>query len=73
VQPTDGRNTTGQYDPIYHNVDGKTHITLPNQLQKLFDQKCFEAAAELGGNFKYNIDMNSGNPLGIGGCSKHNL
>jgi choline dehydrogenase len=66
MKPTDGRNITGEYDPAYHNLDGMTRISLPNQLQRIFDKRCFEAADELGGNFKFNLDMNSGNPLGTG-------
>jgi hypothetical protein len=37
---------------------------LANQIRKPFDERFFNAADELGGNFKFNIDMNSGKPLG---------
>jgi hypothetical protein len=43
-------------------------ISLPNQIRKPFDERFFNAADELGGNFKFNIDMNSGKPLGSGKC-----
>ncbi|KAF7777703.1 CAZyme family AA3 [Agaricus bisporus var. burnettii] len=64
VQPTDGRNITGEYDPTTHSFDGMTRISLPNQLQQPFDANVFAAADELGGNFKFNLDMNDGKPLG---------
>lgn len=71
VQPTDGRNITGEYDPTIHSFDGMTRISLPNQLQKPFDENVFAAADELGGIFEFNLDMNSGKPLGTGECFGH--
>jgi hypothetical protein len=68
VQPTDGRNISGNFDPAIHGFNGKTRVSLPNELQNLFDVKFINAANELGGNFKFNLDMNSGKPLGAGRC-----
>ncbi|EKM83239.1 hypothetical protein AGABI1DRAFT_111689 [Agaricus bisporus var. burnettii JB137-S8] len=64
MQPTDGRNITGDFDPAVHGFDGMTRISLPNQLQRDFDARFIKAADELGGKFSYNLDMNSGKPLG---------
>jgi choline dehydrogenase len=47
------------------------HTTLPNELQQPFDQNVLAAIDELGGNFKYNPDMNSGKPLGVGVYFEH--
>ncbi|EKM83240.1 hypothetical protein AGABI1DRAFT_118556 [Agaricus bisporus var. burnettii JB137-S8] len=66
VQPQDGRNVTGEFNATTHGFDGITHVSLPNQLQKPFDENVFAAADELGGNFEFNLDMNSGKPLGTG-------
>ncbi|KAF7777702.1 CAZyme family AA3 [Agaricus bisporus var. burnettii] len=66
VQPTDGRNITGDFDPSIHGYDGMTQISVPNHLQKLFDMRCFEAADELRGNFEFTLDMNNGTLLGTG-------
>lgn len=66
MQPTDGRNITGDFDPAVHGFDGMTRISLPNQLQRDFDARFIKAADELGGKFSYNLDMNSGKPLGSG-------
>jgi hypothetical protein len=68
MQPTAGRNITGNFDPTIHGYHGKTHTTLPNELQEIFDVKFINAANELGGNFQYNLDTNSGKPLGAGRC-----
>jgi hypothetical protein len=40
------------------------HTSLPNELQQPFDKQVMAAIDELGDIFKYNTDMNSGNPLG---------
>jgi hypothetical protein len=71
VPPTDGRNITGDFDPAVHGFGGVTLISLPNQLQKPFDERFFNAANELGGNFKFNRDMNSGKPLGASRCFEY--
>lgn len=73
VQPTDGRNITGDFDPSIHGYDGMTQISVPNHLQKLFDMRCFEAADELRGNFEFTLDMNNGTLLGTGGYFKRLL
>lgn len=42
-----------------------TRISPPNHIQQI-DDRVFAAADELGGEFKFNLDMNDGNPLGTG-------
>jgi choline dehydrogenase len=68
VQPTDGRNITGDFNPAIHGFDGMTRTSLPNQLQRPLAERFFSAAVELGGNFEVNLDMNSGRPLGASKC-----
>jgi choline dehydrogenase len=70
MQPTSGMNVTGDFNPAIHGYDGPIRVSLPNDFQKIFDVKFFQAADELGGIFNYNVDMNSGNPLGSSGCFK---
>lgn len=48
-----------------HGRYGKTYVSLYSVPQAL-DAKVLEAAAELGGEFAYNVDTNSGDPLGTG-------
>jgi choline dehydrogenase len=45
-----------------------TYVTAPNSPQAI-DPKVIQASRELGGEFKYNIDINSGDELGIGALS----
>jgi choline dehydrogenase len=66
VQPTDGRNITGDFDPAVHGFDGMTRVSLPNEVQPLFDERFFNAADELGGNFSFNLDTNAGKNVGAG-------
>ncbi|KAJ3565821.1 hypothetical protein NP233_g7394 [Leucocoprinus birnbaumii] len=61
--PAEPRNTTGQFNPLVHGFNGKTLTSLPGHLQSI-DSKTIAAANELGGDFKFNLDMNSGSPLG---------
>ncbi|KAF5349565.1 hypothetical protein D9756_008826 [Leucocoprinus leucothites] len=63
--PAEPRNTTGEFDPSVHGFKGMTLTSLPGHLQAI-DNRVIAAADELGGDFKFNLDMNSGNPLGTG-------
>ncbi|KAI0047950.1 GMC oxidoreductase [Auriscalpium vulgare] len=64
VSPTDGHDTTGQYEPEVHGASGPILISLPNYVTP-FNKKIFEAVDEVDG-FDYNKDLNSGSPLGVG-------
>ncbi|KAJ2920935.1 hypothetical protein H1R20_g16160, partial [Candolleomyces eurysporus] len=66
VAPADGHNTTGQFDPTVHSRDGMTMVSLPSYNQTATDGRTIEATKQLGQEFKFNLDMNSGNPLGVG-------
>lgn len=63
--PADGHNTTGQYNPTVHGFDGVNAVSLSG-FPTPIDDRVIDATRELGGDFKFNEDMNSGNPLGIG-------
>jgi choline dehydrogenase-like flavoprotein len=63
--PSDRRNTSGQFNHRVHGRYGKTYVSLYSVPQAL-DAKVLEAAAEIGGEFAYNQDTNSGDPLGTG-------
>jgi hypothetical protein len=68
IPPGDGRNISGEFNQSLHGFDGMTHISLPNQLQRPFDDNVFAAADELGGTFEFTLDMNNGTMLGTGEC-----
>ncbi|KAJ4471474.1 pyranose dehydrogenase [Lentinula aciculospora] len=63
--PADHHNTTGQYDPSIHSLDGMNTVSLAGFPQSI-NKNIIRASSELGGTFQYNLDMNSGNPLGLG-------
>ena len=65
VPPTDHHNTTHQIDPDIHGHHGLVNISLPNTAAPT-DPHIIASTEELSIQFPYNVDMNSGNPLGIG-------
>ncbi|THH15922.1 hypothetical protein EW146_g4630 [Bondarzewia mesenterica] len=65
VPSADGHNTTGQYDPRIHGKDGIIGVSLPNYSYEI-DPLVTAASDELGGDFSFVLDYNSGFPLGVG-------
>ncbi|TFK24118.1 aryl-alcohol oxidase [Coprinopsis marcescibilis] len=63
--PSDHHNTTGEYNPDFHSIDGITSVSLTGVPQAA-DAKILQASAELGGEFAFDIDMNDGTPMGLG-------
>jgi choline dehydrogenase-like flavoprotein len=63
--PNDNHNTTGQFNPDVHGFDGLLHVSLHGYPSGI-DDMAINATQELGGDFAYNIDQNSGKPLGVG-------
>jgi hypothetical protein len=63
--PKDGHNISGQFNPDVHGFDGITSVSLPGYPSGI-DDRVFQAANELDGKYAFNLDVNSGNPLGIG-------
>jgi len=66
VPPVDGRNPIGEFDPRFHGFTGPIHTTLPALLVPATDQRIITAANQLKGEFVFNLDLNSGTPLGTG-------
>ncbi|KAF9445825.1 GMC oxidoreductase, partial [Macrolepiota fuliginosa MF-IS2] len=64
--PGDNHDVEGEFDPSVHSSTGKVVVTLPNNLSPAIDAATLQASNELGGNFQFNLDMNSGKPLGLG-------
>ena len=64
--PVDGRSTIGEFDPRFHNFSGPIRTTLPALLNPSIDARVLVAAKQLKGEFTFNLDMNSGTPLGTG-------
>ncbi|KAG6861060.1 hypothetical protein C0995_004402 [Termitomyces sp. Mi166 len=65
VAPADNHNTTGQFDPSVHDSNGINFVSLAG-FPTPIDGRVINATHQLGGQFKFNLDYSSGNPLGIG-------
>ncbi|KAG6889602.1 hypothetical protein C0995_016128 [Termitomyces sp. Mi166 len=63
--PADNHTTQGQLDPSVHGTDGLLTTSLSG-FPVPIDQNVLTAAEQLGGDFQFNLDVNSGNPLGVG-------
>ncbi|KAG6896689.1 hypothetical protein C0992_006681 [Termitomyces sp. T32_za158] len=64
TEPADHHNTTGEFDPSVHGFHGINAVSLPGFVYS-FDHRVIQAASELP-EFPFNLDMNSGNTIGIG-------
>ena len=72
MPPADCRNTTGQIEPHIHGTSGPVQISVQGFLADL-DSRVLKAASQLKHEFPFNIDVNSGNPLGIGRVFHHRI
>lgn len=64
VRPNDGHDEKGQYVPKYHGTNGPLLTSLPGFLTEI-DDRVLSVTREDPGEFPYNPDYNSGDPLGI--------
>ncbi|KAK0481457.1 aryl-alcohol oxidase [Armillaria novae-zelandiae] len=65
VPPADGHNTTGQYDPAIHSLDGMVAVSLAGYPRST-DERVLQTTSELPDEFPFLLDINSGIPDGIG-------
>ncbi|KAJ6615857.1 aryl-alcohol oxidase precursor [Mycena sp. CBHHK59/15] len=63
--PADHHNTTGQFNPAVHSLTGINSVSLPG-FSHPFDARIIETTKEKAKEFPFNLDMNSGRPLGVG-------
>ncbi|KAG6888313.1 hypothetical protein C0995_009250 [Termitomyces sp. Mi166 len=63
--PADNHNTTGQFNPVVHGFNGEVAVSLSG-FPTPIDQRVIEATLQAGHDFKFNLDFNSGKPLGLG-------
>ncbi|KAG6842473.1 hypothetical protein H0H93_004062, partial [Arthromyces matolae] len=57
-------NMTGTYDPSVHSSYGTNAVTLAGY-QPAYGNRFLDAAKELRHEYPFNLDINSGDPLGI--------
>ncbi|KAL0564134.1 hypothetical protein V5O48_017921, partial [Marasmius crinis-equi] len=63
--PSDGHNTTGEFDPAVHGFHGVNSVSLSG-FRHEFDDRIINASKSSDDEFRFNLDYNSGNQLGIG-------
>ncbi|KAF9443489.1 GMC oxidoreductase [Macrolepiota fuliginosa MF-IS2] len=64
--PVDNHNITGQFNPAVHSLNGTVPTSVSGFQHPTVDPITLQVAQELGGEFKFNLDFNSGMPLGVG-------
>ncbi|KAJ6535918.1 hypothetical protein DFH09DRAFT_97703 [Mycena vulgaris] len=69
TQPTDHHNTRGQFDPSVHSTQGINSVSLSG-VWPIFSHHVIETTKQLPEEFPFNLDMNSGKPLGLGKSQK---
>ncbi|KAF9482345.1 aryl-alcohol oxidase-like protein [Pholiota conissans] len=65
VPSADQHDTTGQFDPAVHGFNGLLLTSLPGFPSDI-DGRVTNTTVVLKDDFPFNVDMNSGNPLGVG-------
>ncbi|KAJ7851576.1 pyranose dehydrogenase [Mycena leptocephala] len=63
--PVENHDTRGQFDPSVHSTTGINSVSLAGFPWPIFSQHVLEATKELQGEWAFNLDMNSGKPLGL--------
>ena len=58
-------DTQGQFNPLVHGTTGKIKVSLAN-FNWPVSSRVLRAAKELPDDFPFNLDPNSGTPLGVG-------
>ncbi|TFK19656.1 pyranose dehydrogenase [Coprinopsis marcescibilis] len=65
VPPPGNRNVSGLYDPTVHGYSGNTRVSLPWGGNTQLDDLCLASANAQSDEFPFNIDQNSGFPIGL--------
>ncbi|KAJ7679674.1 aryl-alcohol oxidase precursor [Mycena rosella] len=63
--PEDQHDTQGQFDPSVHGRDGPISVSLTGFPWSELEGRVIQTTKELPDDFPFNLDMNSGQPLGI--------
>lgn len=63
--PADHHNTAGQFNPLDHSLTGINSVSLPG-FSHPFDARIIATTQQNPSQFPFNLDMNSGRPLGLG-------
>lgn len=63
--PADNHDTAGQFDPAVHSLTGINSVSLQG-FPHPFDPRIIATTQENPTQFPFNLDQNSGSPLGVG-------
>ncbi|KAF8148135.1 aryl-alcohol oxidase [Mycena galopus ATCC 62051] len=63
--PADNHHTLGEFDPAIHGKDGPISVSLNGFPWPAFEKTVMQTTKELPDEFPFNLDMNSGKPLGV--------
>ena len=63
--PLDHHNTTGQFNPAVHGFHGINGVSLTGDVPAVL-ARIVETTRELPEDFPFNLDYNSGRPIGVG-------
>ncbi|TFK36268.1 pyranose dehydrogenase [Crucibulum laeve] len=63
--PADHHSTIGEFNPSLHSTHGMLPVSLPGFPESI-DNRVIQTTKDLPIEFPYNVDMNSGSPLGVG-------
>ncbi|KAJ7653253.1 pyranose dehydrogenase [Mycena polygramma] len=66
TEPVDHHETRGQFNPAVHSTKGINSVSLAGFQWPILSQHVIEATKELPDEWPFNLDMNSGKPLGLG-------
>ncbi|KAJ7768752.1 aryl-alcohol oxidase precursor [Mycena olivaceomarginata] len=65
TEPADHHDTRGQFNPLVHSTTGKTAVSLAGYHWPV-SSRVLQTTKELPDEFPFNLDTNSGSPLGVG-------
>ncbi|KAJ7653282.1 pyranose dehydrogenase [Mycena polygramma] len=66
TEPADHHDTRGQFNPAVHSTTGINSVSLAGFPWPIFSEHIIESTKELPDEWPFNLDMNSGRPLGLG-------
>jgi hypothetical protein len=68
MEPADRHDTSNQFDPLVHSTHGINSVSLAGFPHPI-DSRVIRTTEELSDEFPFNLDMNSGDHIGVGTTS----
>ncbi|KAJ7801490.1 hypothetical protein B0H13DRAFT_2297408 [Mycena leptocephala] len=64
--PADNHDTRGEFNPAVHSTYGINSVSLSGSRWPIFENQVIQTTREFPEEFPFNLDYNSGEPLGVG-------